>query len=108
MTQTRNKLTQEDTALIQLMMNNGETREQATSKVHSGVYSLKQGDFNTIADLCVCHGPEYREQALQQLFKRNREKCKRLILAKKSRIENPKILKEVGKEFSWVASIQKR
>ena len=108
MKEIHRELTREDNELIQLMMNNGETREKAISKIYSGVYSLKQSDFSTVASLCESNGEEYKEEAFQRIFKLNREKCKRLILAKKARIENPKILKKEDKPFSWSVSVQKR
>lgn len=108
MNETHRELTREDNELIQLMMNNGETRDKATSKIHSSIYLLKQSDFSTIASVCESNGEEYKEQALQNIFKLNRERCKRLILAKKARIDNPKILKETDKTFSWSASVQRK
>ena len=108
MNETHRELTREDNELIQLMMNNGETRDKATSKIHSSIYSLKQSDFSTIASLCESNGEEYKEEAFQRIFKLNRQKLQRVILAKKAKIENPKILKNVDKTFSWSASVQRK
>ena len=108
MNQIPKELTREDNELVQLMMNNGETRDNAILKIRSNVYSLKQSDFSTIASLCESNGEEYKEEAFQRIFKLNRQKLQRVILAKKVRIDNPKVLKEEDKPFSWSVSVQKR
>ncbi|MGN2670942.1 hypothetical protein ACTFQF_00920 [Aliivibrio fischeri] len=104
----KRRFTQEDRTLIELQIEKGVARKEAAKAIYEKVYGLKPRDFALIDSLCSSNGEDYRDQAFETIFKRNREKLKRLIIARAARAELKKLPKEEKSTFSWSASIHKR
>jgi hypothetical protein len=100
----RRIFTKEDHDLIQLIIKDGDSNGNAVNKIYSQVYVVRESDYAIINNLCDKNGKDYRGQAFETIFKRNRERLKRIILKKKADIVKKENAKEEADVFSWSKS----